>query len=210
MAIRSRHLLQTCTLGVLLVACTVLIASSPVPSPTRVGRACAELQAWAQQYRDISLSLEQLSRFDRAHRIAIFNVASPAARAEWWRAQIRQLGERPDLTPLQRALTVEAIGLLTPALYRHEADATAAFRTFWRRADPAFASFELRRAWVDLGAVVAPAAASNRAADDFYCECKLGGGVGQCGGTSCGFGNGCNIRSGCGVSGLDMCDGMCQ
>lgn len=204
-----RRSLQGGVLGVLFVACPVLITSSSAPS--RPARTCAALQAWAQPYANTSLSLEQLARFDRAHRLAIFNVATPEARAAWWRAQIRQLGERPDLTSAQHALTVEAIGLLTPALYRHDTDATAAFNAFWTRADPAFASLEFRRVWSDLGVTASLSSAIGRTgADEFYCECKQGGGTAQCGGVSCGNPAGCTGVSGCGISGLETCNGMCQ
>ena len=185
-----------------------LLVSGPLPSSAISASSCAALRAWAVSYEHSTPTLDELAGFDRAHRRAIFTAVSPGVRAALWREQIRRLGAQPDLTATQHALTVEAIGLLTPALYLHEPQATAAFQEFRQRAERAFVTFAHQRAWTDLGALSGTDARQAHADVD-YCNCKIGGGTGQCGGVSCVSGP-CELIWGCGFSGVETCNGLCQ
>jgi hypothetical protein len=208
MAIPSRRTLQAFVVGGLLFVCPALFASFSSSSSVSAS-SCAALQAWAQPFAGTAPTLDELARYDRAHRRAIFNAIAPDVRAALWREQITRFGARAELSPQQHALTTEAAGLLTPALYRRDAAARQAFETFWRRASTDFSDTLSQRAWSDLGAL-ATSAAAVRATDTTWCECKIGGGTGQCGGTSCGDPGGCTQIGGCGISGLQTCNGMCQ
>jgi hypothetical protein len=207
MSLSLRRSLRTGVRGALLCAGLAVLVSQS--ATVRAKSSCAALQQWAQQYRDASFSLDQLANFDRAHRLAIFGTVSPEVRAALWREQIRRLGDRPDLTAAQRALTVEGVALLTPALYRHEPRATAAFQGFEQRVDRAFVTMADQRVWRDLG-VLNRLVPDRRAMDVEFCECKVGLGSAQCGGVPCGGAEGCRIIQACGFTGLQICDGMCQ
>jgi hypothetical protein len=170
--------------------------------------ACTALREWAQPYAGRLVTLDELARFDHAHRLAIYNAVAPEVRAALWREQMRRLGERSDLTAAQHALTEEAITLMTPALYRHEAEASRAFKQFSARAEGAFTAPDQQRAWFDLGSVV-PGVSGLGVGQYPDCNCHLGGGTSQCGGTSC-VSAACNTFQGCGTGGLQICNGMCQ
>ncbi len=188
-----------------LVVCAALMVSFS-PSSSVSANSCAELREWAAPLAKTSPTLDDMARYDRAHRHALFGVLTPAAQAALWREQITRFSGEPSLSSTKRGLAHEAIGLLTPALYRHEPASRQAWATFWQRASGAFADTQSQRAWTDLGANWS--APSSRA-QQTYCECKIGGGTGQCGGVSCVSGA-CTGVSGCGVSGLETCNGMCQ
>ena len=66
----------------LAICCGVLLASQAlfvtIPASGASGSStCSELRRWAQSYRGSSPTLEQLARYDRPHRIAIFNTSQP-------------------------------------------------------------------------------------------------------------------------------------
>ncbi len=203
-SVSTRRSLWALAIGVILFSGQSLVSRSTSVSASP----CAALRQWGQTYAGRAITLDELARFDHAHRLAIYNAVAPEVRAALWREQMRRLGERADLTPKQRALTQEAISLQTPALYRHDGEANRAFERFWSRAEGAFTTPEHVRAWFDLGAVV-PGSQPLRTAQTPDCNCHLGGGTGQCGGTSC-AGPQCNEFQGCGAGGLQSCNGLCQ
>ncbi len=189
-----------------LVVCAALMVSFS-PSSSVSASSCAELLAWAQPLAGTAPTLDDMGRYDRAHRRALFSVLTPAVQAALWREQIASYGRRAERSPQQRARAMEAMTLLTPALYRHEPAARRAFDAFWTRASAAFGDAASQRAWSDLGGLASTSAPVHATETD--CNCKVGGGTGQCGGVSCGRGS-CALVSGCGVSGLQTCDGLCQ
>src|SRR5262249_8608636 len=106
------------------ICCGVLLASQAllvsVPaSGAASGSSCTEVRRWAQSYRGTSPTLDQLARYDRPHRIAIFNTVSPQVRAALWQEQLRRFDQRADLSLEQHQLIAEARELLTPEAYAH-------------------------------------------------------------------------------------------
>lgn len=188
----------------LLVVCSAFMVSFS-PSSLVSASSCAELLEWARPLAGTAPTLDEMGRYDRAHRRVLFSVLTPAVQAALWREQITRFSATPGLTATQRALAREGIALHTAALYEHDASARQAHAAFWQRAASAFSDPQSQRAWTDLG--MSSSAAPVSAAP--YCDCKLGGGTAQCGGTSCGGGT-CTLVSGCGTSGLETCNGLCQ
>jgi|SRR5581483_4062530 len=202
MAITARRISR----AVVLLIGSAFVLCSPWSSVS--ANSCAALRAWAQPLAGTAPTLDDLARYDRAHRRALFNVLAPDVKAALWREQIRRFSERPELTLTQRALAREGATLHTAALYERDPSARQAHAAFWQRAAAAFADPLSQRAWTDLGAsFTGPATAGT---GQNYCECKIGGGTGQCGGVSCGNPAGCTAVSGCGISGTETCNGMCQ
>lgn len=157
------------------------------------------------------MTLDQIARFDRPHRLAIFSAVTPSVRASLWQEQLRRYESQADLTASQRALVAEGRTLVTTALYEREPAAMAAYQKFWSRAEVSFTSFDERRAWADLGSMAgaaAPAAARppKKASAD-SCQCATSAGSFDCGGTC--FGGNCEPFTGCGPSGTAWCNGVC-
>jgi len=211
----------------LAICCGVLLASQAllvsVPmSASSTGSSCVELKRWAQSYQGTAPTLEQLARYDRAHRVAIFNAVSPQVRASLWQEQLRRFDQRADLTMEQHQLIAEARQVVTPALYDHEAEATKASNALKLRVKAAFTSREHMLFLTNLaftGTLPAqPQTASlwNKLVSPFVVNAEPGVGcscnpatVGwDCGGGSC-FTGGCTVRGGCGIWGGDTCTGTC-
>jgi hypothetical protein len=185
--------------------CALLVfASTSLGSSTRTERPCDALRRWAAPYRGTSPTLDDLARFDRGHRLAIFNAIGPAARAALWREQLDRFGRTPGLSEGQRALVREGIALTTPSLYAGDKAAAAALAAFWIRAQSAF-SREHYAAWVTLGGP-APKAASASGQD--FCECSSAYGWLHCESMSCPSA-GCEEWLGCGPNGGHVCNGYC-
>src|SRR5688572_16791158 len=121
-----------------LVVCGLLLASQAfvvsAPRSSASDTHCSSLRRWAHAFEQSSLTLDQIARFDRPHRLAIFSAVTPSVRASLWREQLRRFESRPDLTDAQRALVAEGRTLVTPALYERQPAAMAAYQTFWSRA----------------------------------------------------------------------------
>lgn len=209
-----------------LVVCGALVAGQALfvsaPVSTMAGGSCAELRVWAQPYEGSTPTLDEMARFDRPHRKAIFNAIAPAARAALWQEQLQRFDRRADLSPAQHALIAEGRALITPALYEHEQASTAAHQAFWSRASQAFDSPDAKRAWLELGSVVAsaPAPAQTSAWDTLTapfraqantadCNCATSTGTLDCGGGKCTAG-GCANWQGCGPNWTTMCNGTCS
>jgi hypothetical protein len=203
-----------------LVVCGLLLTSQAfvvsAPRSSASDTHCTSLRAWAHAFEKTSLTLDQIARFDRPHRLAIFNAVTPSVRASLWQEQLRRFESQSDLTAGQRALVVEGRTLITPALYEREPGAMAAYQKFWSRASESFVSFEQKRAWGDLGAVAGAEAVAAKAAaakppqktNADYCQCAYGNGAFDCFGAPC-YGGGCIEFSGCGSSGVAWCNGIC-
>src|SRR5690349_4974055 len=114
---RSTMALAICC-GVLL-ASQALLVSVPT-SASSTGSSCVELKRWAQSYQGTAPTLEQLARYDRAHRVAIFNAVSPQVRASLWQEQLRRFDQRQDLSIAQHELIAEVRAVTVPQLYTHE------------------------------------------------------------------------------------------
>jgi hypothetical protein len=159
--------------------------------------------------------LANLAAFDSAHRRAIFTTVGAEVRANLWREHLVRFERQPGLSAEQRALIGEAIGLTTPALYRHDPTATREFDAFWARAERAFTSPDQQRPWYDLGSLAAPSRERvaltpiAAAAQEIWCNCRTASGNGQCFGTSC-VSSYCTSWDGCGAGGSQPCNGMCQ
>jgi hypothetical protein len=195
-------------LGLLLASQAFVSVSSATPDRSSLPTegSCAALKRWAQSYRDARPTLDELATFDRAHRIAIFNAVTPDVRSALWQDQLHRFSERTDLTSTQRALITEGASLMTPALYDREPNATAAYKSFWTRADSAFSASSHRQTWFDLGSVVNGAPRATAAFG--LCTCAIGG-SGECGTKTCATAS-CTQWGGCGSGGAAACDGTCQ
>ena len=155
------------------------------------------------------MTLDQIARFDRPHRLAIFSAVTPSVRASLWQEQLRRFEAQPDLTAAQRALVAEGRTLVTPALYERQPAAMAAYQMFWSRAETSFVSFDQRRAWADLGSMAGAAPAAARPPKKLgaeWCQCSTSSTV-DCGGPC--YGGTCEPYSGCGSSGTSWCNGLC-
>lgn len=188
------------------VCCALLaFTSTSLASSTPKERPCDTLRRWAAPYRGMSPALDDLAKFDRGHRLAIFNAIRPDARAALWREQLARFDRAPHLSDAQRALVREAITLTTPALYagdRRTADAMAAV---WTRARSAFDRDD-RAYWLVLGAGLPGPSLATTAQD--WCECNNGYGWLECESGLC-FGGGCDEWLGCGPNGGHSCNGRC-
>lgn len=172
---------------------------------------CAALREWASQYKDSSATLDTLSAFDRAHRIAIFNAVSPTVRAALVREHLDRWTLEPGLTDSQRSLLAEAKELLTPALYsRRDGPERQAIGELWSRAASTFPSSDDRRRWFDIAPSIDRETSTARMTtngDHPPCECNATRPLPQC--TSCVFG-GCEADDfGCGPFGVFACNGLC-
>jgi hypothetical protein len=175
------------------------------------------MKRWAEAYRHTNPTLEELATFDRAHRVAIFNAVTPEVRAALWQAQLNRFAQRSDLTATQRALIAEGATLMTPALYNREPAASAAFKSFWSRAEPEFTSPATKRTWFDLGSVVvepdnaSPSDGSRlQPANALFSNCTCSTSAsGECGSKSC-LAASCTQWAGCGAGGNLICNGTCQ
>jgi hypothetical protein len=191
-----------------LVVCGLLLASQAfvvsAPRSSASDTHCSSLRRWAHAFENTSLTLDQIARFDRPHRLAIFNAVTPSVRASLWREQLRRFESQPDLTATQRALVVEGRSLVTTALYEREPAAMQTYQQFWSRASQSFSSFDQARAWHDLGAVAGAKPPRTRSDG---CQCSTAHGLYDCGG-SC-VGAGCEGYPGCGPIGTAWCNGFC-
>jgi hypothetical protein len=206
----------------LVVCCGVLLASQAflvsVPTSAASGSSCTELQRWAQPYRDASVTLDQLARFDRIHRVAIFNTVSVQVRASLWQEQLRRFDRRADLTSDQHALIAEAIAVATPALYAKDAAALKAFHAIEPRLNQMFVSKEHKQALRrigDLGTAPQMSTVLDKVANSFVayaqqaCNCNVGSALDDCWSGICN-GGGCTwMSSGCGAMGMSSCNGTC-
>jgi hypothetical protein len=197
-----------------LVVCGLLLASQAfvvsAPKSSASDTHCSSLRRWAHAFEQTSLTLDQIARFDRPHRLAIFGAVTPSVRASLWREQLRRFESQPGLTATQRALVAEGRTLVTPALYEREPAAMHAYQQFWSRAAESFVSTEQRRAWSDLGSMAGAASAAARPpkkAGADWCQCSTASGGFDCGGVC--IGGGCLEFSGCGSSGTNWCNGIC-
>lgn len=192
-----------------LAACGVLLAIQAfVPSATTAIPAspCEELRAWAEPYRDTSLTLDELAGFDRPHRLAIFGALSPTVRSQLWREQLGRFDMRPELTPEQHAIVRQAVGLATPQLYAEDPHAQNEYRRFWRTAAQAFPSAEHKRLWYDLGSIVPGAIPTTNRVP--FCNCSSAEPFEGCPNVC--TSSPCNDWSpGCGAVGQSRCDGLC-
>jgi hypothetical protein len=218
--IRRAHLLPAAFVGVsLLVASQALLGStsssptspsvksSTTTEPSATETSCAAMKRWAEAYRHTNPTLEELATFDRAHRVAIFNAVSPEVRSALWQDQLHRFAQLPDLTTTQRTLITEGAALMTPALYEREATAAAALESFWNRAKPEFTSPVQRTAWFDIGSVAGAAPQSGASAVFGNCTCRIT--TGECGSLTCSPAS-CTTWAGCGVGGVQACNGTCQ
>jgi hypothetical protein len=188
--------------SVALLLCTAFLLSSS--SSTTSASSCAVLRQWAEAYRGTSPTLQQLARLDRGHRLAVFNAVSPSVRSQLWREQLEQFESDAALSPSARALVREGRNLLTPQYYAHDRASTDAVRQFWSRAAASFERPAQRRAWFELGSVLAPPTRSVAVVD--FCDCRRGGidCAGDCAASPC------TPWQGCGIGGGAECNGICQ
>jgi hypothetical protein len=194
----------------------------PLPISASSESACEALARWAAEYERTTPAptLDELAKFDRGHRVAIFNAVTPEVKANLFQEQLRRFSQRPDLTDTQRALIAEGLTLITPALYRKEPAASQSFRHFWSRAESSFTASDQRRPWVDLGSNVTPQLVLNTSGLERFvptlagmeeggCWCSVW--FNDCGGIWNCFSTGCQTTSsGCGPGGGFECNGECS
>lgn len=200
------------TVGLFAAAVALFV---PLPMSASSESACEAMARWATEYERTTPAptLDELAKFDRGHRVAIFNAVSADVKASLFQEQLRRFSQRPDLTDTQRALIAEGMTLIIPALYLKEPAASQSLRLFWSRAELSFAS-DLRRPWLDIGnaaAVSNPAFATlettiNLPRLDASCQCSAE--WQDCGSWGCEESN-CNHHGGCGPAGAFECNGMC-
>ncbi len=206
------------------ICCGALLASQAlfvsIPASGASGSSCTELRRWAQLYRGTSPTLAQLARYDRAHRIAVFNTVTPQVRAALWQEQLRRFDQRSDLSLAQHQLIADARGLVTPEAYAHSPVVTAAYKDLKARVGVAFAREQAQGLAILAYTRVPPPTQATTLWDKLVnpfvaraqfpnCECNLNNGPSECASGVCG-GAGCNLLgSGCGFIGQDICNGMC-
>jgi hypothetical protein len=188
----------------------------PLPMSASSESACEAMARWATEYERTTPAptLDELAKFDRGRRVAIFNAVSAEVKASLFQEQLRRFSQRADLTATQRELIAEGLTLITPSLYRKDPAATQSLRLFWARAEPSFNSPEQRRQWLDVGSTAASsehvvpvlAKYTNTSRADAGCECSIS--QQDCGTWTCVSGS-CSQTSGCGVGGAYTCNGIC-
>jgi hypothetical protein len=209
----------------LAICCGVLLASQAlfvtIPASGASGSStCSELRRWAQSYRGTSPTLEQLARYDRPHRIAIFNTVSPQVRAALWQEQLRRFDQRSDLSLAQHQLIAEARELVTPDAYAHSPVVSTAMKELKPRLGEAFTVREQRQALSVLAfTTVVPGTQATTLWDKLVnpfvanaqlpnCDCNTSNGSFDCLSALCPSAT-CTWISGCGPFGLYICDGQC-
>jgi hypothetical protein len=207
------------TIGLLVAGAAFFV---PLPMSASSESACEALARWAADYERTTPSptLDELAKFDRGHRVALFNAVAPDVKVGLFQEQLRRFSQRADLTDAQRTLIAEGLTLITPALYRKEPAASQSFRAFWSRAETSFTSPDQRRPWVDLGSNVAPQLALNTSGLERLVPTLAGVGDGgcwcsvwfnDCGGIWNCFSTGCQpTSSGCGPGWQFECNGECS
>lgn len=203
------------TIGLFAAAVALFV---PLPMSASSESACEAMARWATEYERTTPAptLDELAKFDRGHRVAIFNAVSAEVKASLFQEQLRRFSQRPDLTSTQRELIAEGLTLMTPTLYQKDPATIQSFRVFWARAEPSFTSLDQRRPWLDIGSNVAPPLAINTSGlkqfvptlVDSGCWCNVA--LNDCpGGWNC-YGTGCSgTGGGCGSGGLFPCTGEC-
>jgi hypothetical protein len=195
----------------------------PLPMSASSESACEALARWATEYERTTPAptLDELAKFDRGHRVAIFNAVSADVKANLFQEQLRRFSQRADLTAAQRELIAEGMSLITPALYSKEPAAVQARHEFWSRAESSFTSPDQRRPWFDLGSTVTPQLALSSSSFERFAQPNLAVAGGACfcnvsandcggGGWNC-FSTGCSIVStGCGPFWDERCNGECS
>lgn len=215
---RSRRRSLAIAANSLLAACLVFVVSSPART-SATGASCAELRAWAGNYSNASLTLDDLTSFTRAQRVAIFNAVTPTVRAELWREHLRRFATRADLNDTQRTFILQARAELSAASYtdRDPALRRAESQKFWTSAAPLFPLAEHRRAWFILGELTTRATATAARGDSTIalnlaqappCNCNNDDGWLVCATGVCG-GPPCHSVWACGLFGGERCDGWC-
>ena len=190
----------------LLLACLVFVVSSPART-IAANASCTELREWASSYAHANTSptLDDLTPFTRAERVAIFNAVTPAIRAELWREHLRRFASRSDLNDTQRAFILKARADLSAATYtdRDPVLRREQSRKFWASAEPLFPSKAHRRAWFVLGELTT---SRRRCALNLSqhptCNCNSWDGWLVCASGICGGGT-CHAEWACGPEGWD-------
>jgi hypothetical protein len=210
----------------LAISCGVLLASQAllvsVPTSASSGSSCTELKRWAQSYGGTSPTLDQLTHYDRAHRVAIFNAISPQVKATLWQDQLHRFDQRTDLTTTQHNLIAEVQTYITPRLYTHEDKAlTSAFDELTPRVKAAFPSQEHKGFLTDVAFTgIAPKPQIMTMWDQLTnpfvvhaqatpCNCNTGTGWAECWSGFCAGGS-CITQGGCGLAGEKTCNGTCR
>ncbi len=206
----------------LVVCCGLLLASQALvvslPTSAASKSTCEALRHWAQPFTHTAPTLDQLSAYDRPHRIAIFNAVSPAVRSALWQEQLRRIDQRSDLSAEQHLVIKDAQNLATPAFYNRDPAAMQSFSQFWPRAEKMFPTRDQIRPLYQIGfqsqapqiqptlsmfdKLARPFVAK---ADQSFCECSTNW-SGECSGC---VGSGCTWVSGCGPFGNWTCNGHC-
>ncbi len=205
-------------IGAALVSVQVLVVALPAPSDS----SCTVLTEWAKPFEGRTVTLDQLARYDRGHRLAIFNAVSSSTRASLWQEQLSRFEQYPDLSDAQRRVIQDARSLATPALFERQPDAQRALEALWPSVQTTFKDSPHMKVWVNLGAsdvqparrtsileqVTAPFTA--RAGQEF-CQCSVQWQMpAECGGSpNCRSGTPCTKWTGCGLMGASACNGMC-
>lgn len=207
---KSRRVLVVC--GVLAIGQAVFLS---LPTSAKTETPCEALKRWAHAaYEGKTPTLDQLAQFDRPHRIAIFNVVTPAVRAGLVQEQLRRFSERTDLSPTQRDLIEEGRSLATPSLYAKDPASVQSYKSFWAKADKQFTRKDQRQPWFDLGSVamppVAPVLTATMSPDAAFGFCGCSQAWNDCAGTGSCLSASCSSWTGCGPSLAFTCDGKCQ
>lgn len=199
------------TIGLLAAGIALFV---PLSMSASSESACEAMARWAADYEHTTPAptLDELAKFDRGRRVAIFNAVSADVKASLFQEQLRRFSQRADLTDTQRELIAEGLTLITPALYLKEPATSQSLRQFWSRADSSFTAPDQRRPWMDIGSNVASYELSHSALAGFTrtslvpCECNVS--WQDCGGWNC-LSDGCQSGGGCGPLGHYTCNGTC-
>lgn len=207
MAVSLRHALAlTVVVCGMVAVCPTFVSPVSVASPG-TPTTCAQLRAWAEAYRDATVTLDEFARFDRARRGAVFAAIAPAVRATLWREHLLRQSRQTAWSVAQRALFLEALPLVTPELYEQHPDALLALERFAEKVNITFTENAEKRAWFDLAGPgpVLPLAPISQVP---WCNCSLA--FQDCfGGAPCND-NPCKaFGPGCGMAGAYSCDGRC-
>ena len=115
--VSSRRIVAT--IGLLAAGVALFV---PLPMSASSESACEAMARWATEYERTTPAptLDELAKFDRGRRVAIFNAVSAEVKASLFQEQLRRFSQRADLTATQRELIAEGLTLITPALYRKD------------------------------------------------------------------------------------------
>ncbi len=206
----------------LLMSC-ILLGALFAPLYSAEAQSCKDTVAWAKSLKVLPKTYEEFSNLPLSYRKAVYSRLSFGDRETLWHQQWQTALEKNDFTPVQRAVLLDALQIITAETFgalaftkdwRHQ-QARAQVEALDERAEKEFGKPEATRLFRQLGPVralpvllVDPEAHASHRSE--ACMCELNGG-------DCPRGYYCTqnavecdvINGGCRIGWWHSCNGLC-